>query len=200
MQFMILASVLAGFILFGKNFLVIWMGEKYLGAYPATLLMLLAVTIPSIQGVIGVILDAMLKRLTRSVILVGMAVLNIIFSMLLVKNMGYLGVAISTASSLLIGHGIILNIYYYKVIKINVFRMFREILKGIFPCTLFSMLLSLPMALCLPNTSIMFLIKLIVYLNIYIVMIYYFGINNSEKKAIHIFFKKYIEYAKMFSK
>ncbi len=102
--------IISGFILFGKEFIGFWVGEKYSNAYLVAIILMIPGMLPLMQNVTNAILDAMMKRLGRSVILLLMACINVIISILLVKRIGYIGAAIGTAVSYVLGYMLFNNI------------------------------------------------------------------------------------------
>ena len=162
-QAMIAVACICGFALFGRNFITIWIGPQYLDAYWVILMLMIPVTVPLVQNAAIAILDAALKRIYRSVILVIMAVINVIVSLLFIRYMGFWGAALGTVLSLIVGHGFLMNIYYAKEFRIEIGRMFGGIFKGVLPAGLLAAALCVPLAIFLPNTTAMFLIKCIAY-------------------------------------
>lgn len=183
-QAILAVACILGFSLFGRNFITIWIGEKYMDAYWVTLMLMIPVTIPLVENTMIPVLDASLKRIYRSVTLVVMAVLNVVISLLLVPVLGFWGTAIGTAASLIIGHGFLMNIYYAKVFKLQVGRMFYSIFKGILPAGLATIVLCLPLSLFLPDTTVCFLIKCVGFILLYGLFLILFGLNASEKDMI----------------
>ncbi|MDN6729311.1 MAG: oligosaccharide flippase family protein [Alkalibacterium sp.] len=184
LQFMVAGAAVAGFILFGPNFIRIWVGSNFLGAYIPTILLLVPSTITLVQNVTIAILDAKLKRMTRSLILGIMAALNILLTILLVERIGYIGAAISTSISLVLGNIVMMNIYYHKVIGLNVIRMFKEIFRGTFPSIIIASILSIPLTFILEDTVVNFVIKASIFIVIYIISLYKISFNDYEKNLL----------------
>lgn len=184
LQFMVAGAAVAGFILFGPNFIRIWVGSNFLGAYIPTILLLVPSTITLVQNVTIAILDAKLKRMTRSLILGIMAALNILLTILLVERIGYIGAAISTSISLVLGNIVMMNIYYHKVIGLNVIRMFKEIFRGTFPSIIIATILSIPLTFILEDTVVNFVIKASIFIVIYIISLYKISFNDYEKNLL----------------
>lgn len=182
LQFLVAGVITIGFVLFGKNFICIWVGEDFLPAYVITLILIIPVIIPLIENASIAILDALLRRMVRSMILGGMAIANIIISVILVRRMGYIGAAIGTASSVVLGDIIVMNIYLYKVVHLNIGRMFREIFRGLLPCLLLAGVISVPLAVFLPDSIPFFLLKIVGYLIVAGALVYFFGLNRDEKE------------------
>ena len=189
-QAMIAVGCIFGFSLFGRNFITIWIGEKYLDAYLVTLILMIPVTIPLVENAVISILDASLKRIYRSTVLVIMAVFNVVISVLLISRFGFWGAAAGTAISLIVGHGFLMNIYYAKTFKIEIGRMFISIFKGILPAGLLASLLCLPLSVYLSDTILYFAVKCILFVALYFLFLILFGMNTEEKEMIQIETKK----------
>ncbi len=56
----------------------------------------------------------------------GIAVLNIFVTIFLVDRFGILGAPVATAFALTLGNIVIINIYYSRVVGIEVMRFFKE--------------------------------------------------------------------------
>ena len=134
-QLYILGLILFGFIIFGKSFINLWVGKKYISAYYIILLIIVPGIIPLTQNIGISILQAMNKHKFRSIIYLIIAILNIIISIPLAKRYAGVGAAIGTALANLLGQIIIMNIYYYKVAKIDIPKYWQWCLKFILPLT-----------------------------------------------------------------
>ncbi|MBS3200924.1 lipopolysaccharide biosynthesis protein [Turicibacter bilis] len=181
-QFIILSFILSGFVLVGKEFIAIWAGDGYEQSYFIALLVMIPLTIPLIQNLGITILQAKNMHHFRSTVYIIIAILNVITSIPLAKMYGGVGCALATGISMVIGNIIIINIYYYKKIHINIPKFWLEISK-----------LSIPVVISL---GIMLAINKIVSLNgiidvlftgmtftvIFVPLMWLLGMNNSEKE------------------
>lgn len=192
-QAILAVACILGFALFGRNFISVWIGEKYMNAYWVALILMIPVTIPLVENAMISILDASLKRVYRSVILVIMAIMNVVLSIYLVPYLDFWGVAIGTVVSLLVGHGFLMNIYYAKTFNLQVGRMFISIFRGTLPAGLAAAALCIPFALLLPDTTLLFLVKCSIFILLYVLFLLLFGLNSSEKNMINkmLKFKNY---------
>lgn len=196
-QMMISGAIIFGFVLLGKNFLTLWVGEQYVNAYYPTLILIIPATIPLVESVAVSILDAKMKRMVRSVVLVVMVVFNIAFSLIFIKFFGYIGAAMGTAVSMIIGHGLIMNWYYSKKIGLNIKRLFFEVCKGILPCAVITSLICFLPAKYLPCGYIGFVIKGIIFVAVYCSLLYFFAMNKDEKSQTVDVFKRFIKKLKI---
>jgi len=190
LQAMLAMAVVICFGLFGKDFIILWIGEQYSQAYYVALILLVAATIPLIQGVCITILDVKLKRLFRSGTLVIMSLFNVVLSVILVKQFGFWGAVAGTAAALVLGEWIIMNVYYHRALGIQTARMFREILHGILPAGIISAALCVPLVVLLENTAVLFLVKCIVFVTLYGGLLWLFGMNEKEKAMVKSLLKK----------
>ena len=177
-------AVLSAFMLFGKDFICLWIGEPYSDAYYVALVLMIPVTIPLVQNACISILDAKLKRLFRSVVLFVMALLNFGVSIILVRKVGYFGAAIGTALSLLTGHGIIMNIYYSRVLGIQVFRMFAGMFHRILPIGIVATVICLPLAAYTRRTILWFVLECMVFVFVYLMLLWKYGFTEEDKRFI----------------
>ncbi len=188
LQFNIILLLFLGFVLLGKTFLVLWVGNNtgYEICYFVCLIIIFGYIIDVTQSVGISILQAMNKHAFRAYVYVVMAILNIILSIVLAKKYGELGCAFSTMSCLLLGSGVLIN-WYYKKIGLNI-KAFWKNLMNIF----FSAVVSFIMAILvwriypLTNTWISFLAHGIIFVLIYICFSWMLALNSYEKDLIRI--------------
>lgn len=132
LQFYVVMLMFSGFLLFGKNFILLWVGNDFIDAYKYALILMGALIIPLIQNTGILILQAKNKHAFRSIMYLIIAILNVIISIPLVKKYGAMACAIVTASCLLLGQGLIINIYYNKL-GIEIIKFWKVILKLFIP-------------------------------------------------------------------
>ena len=196
-QYVVLALIITGFILFGQEFInIMWVGPEYSQAYLIACILMIPVTLPLIQNVGINILQVKNLYKYRTIILFAIAILNVGISIPLAKMWGGVGSAIGTAIALILGQIIILNIFYYKKVHINIPRFWKEILKMSIPVAIV-FLIGIGIKTIIPiNTRIMLVAEIIVYTILYVIGMYNFGMNNYEKELFSKPVKKIIEKVK----
>lgn len=183
-QYLIMALILTGFILFGYPFIKIWAGENYVIAYYIVLIIMIPLTIPLIQNIGISILQAKNLHGFRSTLYLIIAIVNIIITIPLAKYYGGIGAAISTAISMMVGHIIIMNFYYHIRIGINMVLFWKNILTISIP-VVFSLLIGFGINYLIQENSIFTLTsKIILYTLIYSVLIWKYGMNSYEKQLV----------------
>lgn len=128
-QFIVLAFVFSGFIVFGQQFIDLWAGKDYADAYLISLLFLGALLVPLVQSLGITILQARNQMKFRSLLYVSIAAVSLVAQVLLSKKYGGIGCAVAISGALVIGQGLIMNIYYAVRQRIDIRRFWQEILK-----------------------------------------------------------------------
>jgi len=124
----LVALVCSGFIAFGMPFITCYVGAGYEESYWVAVLVMIPNCIPLVQSVAHSILQAKNMHQFRSKVYLAVALLNIVGTLLLVRKFGVVGAAIPTGVSYLLGHGLIMNWYYWKKVKLDIPRFWKEVL------------------------------------------------------------------------
>ena len=186
LQFIIVALIISGFTVFGKQFIILWAGKKYLKSYWVAILTLFPLCVPLIQNTGLSIVIAKNKHQFRSIVYTVIAIINVIFTYLLVPSLGEVGAALCSGVSYLLGQGVIMNIYYYKVIGINIPLFWKNIIRmSIIPIIMILISLILLSYFTLIKWSYFFL-AICIYSIIYIILMYKYSLNDFEKSQIKI--------------
>lgn len=127
LQFLVMAFILTSFIVFGRDFVKLWAGNSYEEAYTIALLFFIPTLVPLIQNLGITILQAKNQMKFRCISYVIIAISSLFLSVPLSKTYGGMGCAVATASALVIGQIIIMNIYYHKVIHLNIIKFWKQI-------------------------------------------------------------------------
>jgi len=184
LQFIIIGLFLSGFLVFGKEFIVLWAGKDYTEAYGSALIIMIPLTIPLIQNLGITILQAKNLHSFRSILYLGIAIVNIIISIPLTMKYGQIGSAIAIACSLTIGNVIIINIYYQMKIKINILKFWGNIGRFIIPLLLSIVIGWLIKKIIPPLNMIDIFIGAILYTVFYALFIWLMAMNRFEKELV----------------
>ena len=192
LQNYIILLAYSGFLLLGKIFINAWVGDGFSNSYYVTLLLITPACVPLIQNTALSIMQAMNKYKFKSITTTFMAVFNIIISIFLSKMWGPIGAALGTCIALVLCNIILINLYYLKNMKLEIYRFWKDIFRQTIP-------------FIIPVTIMFFIINktnlngfkgFTIYGTIYIVM---YGItaflgsmNSYEKKLVIDFIKRII--------
>lgn len=191
-QYILMALIITGFVLFGQVFINWWAGTGYESAYVIACILMIPITIPLIQNVGLSILQAKNLYKYRTIIFAIIAILNVAMSIPLTKLYGGVGAAVGTAISLILGQGIILNLYYHFKVKIDIKEFWKNILKISIPVAL-SVVVGVVLNKVIVSTSIVvWLGKIFIYAISYCVFMWMLGMNTYEKSLVSKPFNKLI--------
>lgn len=183
-QYYLLALVATGFIIFGRQFIQLWAGSGFEDSYWITILIILPFTIDLIQNIGLAILQAMNRYEFRAKIYFLTGVLNLVLAIPLGIKYRGIGCAVATGFSMLIGNGVVMNYFYKKYIGLDIHRFWKQIGR-----------VSLSVGLCLVagygvdhvisgTGKLLFLLKILGYMVLYGVMVYFTAMNPEEKEKV----------------
>ena len=105
LQYYIVSLILSGYIVFGQIFIDVWAGKDYS------------------------VISAQNKLKFRTIVYAVIAVLNVIGTILAMPKFGIIGAAACTAVAFIVGNGILMNWYYWKVIKLDIIGFWKNIIR-----------------------------------------------------------------------
>lgn len=192
-QYFILAFIMSGFILIGKEFISLWAGSGYETSYYIALVVMVPLTIPLIQNLGITILQAKNMHQFRSNLYIVVALFNVIISIPLAKILGGFGCAFVSGMCFFIGNGIVMNIYYYKKINIDIPKFWTNIITASIPVGI-SLILCIVINLFIMGSGfINLIIKGVIFTIVYGVLVIKIGMNDYEKSLVKNPLKKLLK-------
>ena len=180
-QYIIMAFILSGFILFGKQFILLWAGTNYEEAYYIALCFFIPLTVPLIQNLGITILQARNQMKFRSSLYVVIALCSLGISIPLAKLYGGIGCAVGTAFALTAGQIVAMNIYYHKRIHIDIPLFWKEIIKmSVMPMLLGGIVYGV-LSVYELNTVWKLVAGIVCYGLVYIPLYWFTGLNDYER-------------------
>ncbi len=183
-QFYVCALVASGFLFFGKQFLVFWVGNGYEDSYYITLMFMFAASIALIQNVGIEIQRAMNNHQFRSIVLFIDSLMNLAVSIYLCQIYGAIGCAIGTVVVLLFGPGLVLNIFYHKKCGINIILFWKNIFRISLGLIVPVGLMVLTIRYIQFNTFTNFICGIVLYTFVYSLSMWYCSLNSYEKGLV----------------
>lgn len=129
LQYYIVSLILSGYIVFGQIFIDVWAGKDYSQAYIIGLLTMVPLAVPLIQSIAFSVISAQNKLKFRTIVYALIAVLNVIGTILAMPKFGIIGAAACTAVAFIVGNGILMNWYYWRVIKLDIIGFWKNIIR-----------------------------------------------------------------------
>lgn len=173
--------ICSGLILFGKTFINLWVGDGFEDSYYVALLLIVPVCFPLIQNIGLSIMQAMNKYKFKSISTSIMAVFNVIISVVLAQKLGAIGAAIGSSIALIVCNIFLINIYYYKVLKLDVIRFWKDIFKQVVPFVIPITLILLMMRVSFLNSWVSLIVYGCIYTLMYVCVSYLCSMNKYEK-------------------
>lgn len=128
-QYIVLAYILSGFIIFGRQFIELWAGADYTDAYIISLLFFIPLTVPLIQNLGITILQARNEMKFRSVLYIIIALVSLAMQIVLTRFFGGIGCAMGVSGALVVGQILIMNVYYRRRQDLDIKTFWKEISK-----------------------------------------------------------------------
>ena len=184
LQSYLLVLVLFGVISFGQEFIFLLAGNGYDMSYSVALILMIPYSIDLIQICGNSILQVRNQYGYRAKMMMVSSLLNVCLTIILIKIIGPIGAALSTAIAIVLGNGVYLNYIYYSKMNIDICEFFRNI-RGIW----FVGLLMLPIGyliryLTFSNYYLTFGVHVLIFMIIYSALLFLFVLSKNEKEII----------------
>ncbi len=179
----VLFFILGGFLLFGKQFINLWVGTTYQDAWQIALIIMIGYTTPLIQIFGNSILEAKGKYSFKAILNLICLFLGVLLGFFLTTYYQSVGMIIGLCSFWILSQ-IIMNFYFVKVIHLEMKRFFIEMFSKTiltFPIIIFLGYLT---NLFFGSTWFFLIIKIVLYSLIYSLITYFYSFNNYEKNLI----------------
>ena len=176
--------LLFGFIAVGRPFIRLMYGPTYLPAWQIAIIIMIPMYINMTTGVLINVLDALNKRMSRSIALIATTLANIILTVFWLDRWGMIGAALATGLCTLVGQVLVMHLYYSRVLKIPVVRLFRSTFRGILPYLLLGCLTAGIASQQIAHNLASLLIGGILFICVVCGGWYLFGSTPGEKKLI----------------
>ncbi|WKA50210.1 oligosaccharide flippase family protein [Planococcus liqunii] len=193
-QFFIVGLLVVGYIVLGKEFIELWLGDNFKSSYYVALLMLIPSLVTLTQEIARTTLIATNNIKYRAIVTIGTGIVSLIMLLIFAERWGAIGAAFSISVASILGYVIAMNIVYYKVLKINIIKFFIEChFKMSMPFILTLILGFIGNSfITISNVSI-FSLKVFIIVAIYFILMWIISLNYFEKKLFKDTMKKIIQ-------
>lgn len=196
MQYIVLAYILSGFIIFGRQFIELWAGADYSDAYIISLLFFIPLTVPLIQNLGITILQARNEMKFRSVLYIIIALVSLAMQIVLTRFFGGIGCAMGVSGALVVGQILIMNVYYQRRQDLDIKTFWKEISKmSIIPIVLiFSSMMVIRHFFALDSWGKLIL-GIAAFSLVYIPLFFRFSMTDDERNLFISMFHKIFDKA-----
>ena len=190
-QYIVLAYILSGFIIFGRQFIELWAGAGYSDAYMISLLFFIPLTVPLIQNLGITILQARNEMKFRSVLYIIIALVSLAMQIVLTRHFGGIGCAMGVSGALVVGQILIMNVYYRRRQDLDIKTFWKKISKmSIIPIVLiFSSMLVIRHFFALDSWGKLIL-GIAAFSLVYIPLFFRFSMTDDERNLFISMFHK----------
>ncbi len=181
-QAMVIMLILTGIILYGKAFILLWLGVEYIDAYYVMLLTLIPYSLELMGNVRNIFLQVNHLYWYRAIVIFVIAVVNIAVTIYAIKMWGMIGAAASTGFAVIVGYSAVNYILWLKL-KINIFSYLKNLSKGILPAIVIALSAGALLSSDLIESWWSLMIHIVLYSLFYAFLIRYVAMNDDEKKS-----------------
>lgn len=183
-QLYIIGIIVIGFILLGRDFVLLWVGEKYYLAYYSVILLILPSIVYLPQQIGNTAVIAYNKVKLQAKVFLIMALINIVLSLVLSAKYGVIGASLSIFIAYTF-RNIGMNFIYHKILKINIFTFFKECHLKIIPPLIVIMIFNYYIfKLFITIGWLNLIFKGLILVITYFISLWLFIFNDEEKKIL----------------
>lgn len=183
-SFILLAAIWGGFLLYGKQFIILWAGNSYKEAYLITALLMGAYFFIYLGSCGTQILWAKNEHKEQAILKFAIVISNIFITILLIQWNPLLGATIGTLTSLLLGDIVVMSFIFKKKIGINLLEYCGQLAKGLLPMSICSVCLNYLVYLLHFQGWTGLCVNVLLYIITYAILIYFFAMNPWEKQQV----------------
>ena len=188
-QCLVLGLVFTGFIVFGKEFVVLWAGQENIDAFYIAIILLSATFISNVENAGILVLQAKQQHKWRSLTII-FSIIGVCISVALVPKFGAIGCSVGTAFAYFFGYVIYLNIIYKKKAQLNIGGLFKSLLPIFLALVIVAFFGWFVNGLIQTEGWMYLLLKIIGYNVVYALVCWVLVMNDYEKNLIRKPFEK----------
>ena len=153
---------------------------------------MIPLAVPLIQSIAFSVISAQNKLKFRTIVYAIIAVLNVIGTILAMPKFGIIGAAVCTAAAFVVGNGILMNWYYWKIIKLDIINFWKNIIRiSIAPITMI-IVGKLTFKYINVQNLRMLLVLGIMYVILFGICSWIFEMNDYEKSLIKGIYSRFV--------
>lgn len=182
--FMVMGLIWSCFLLYGKQFIFLWVGTRFSESYYIAMILMTAYLFIITESIGTQVLWAKNEHKEQSLLKILIVFLNIFLTVILIKWNPLFGATIGTFISLFLGDIVVMNIVFSKKIGISLSMYYHGLLKGIIICIIIVLISGILIIKMNLNGWIGFILNVSISSIIYALSLYLFGMTKYEKNLI----------------
>lgn len=178
-----LLLILGGFLLYGQQFVLLWVGKTYADSWTIALIIMFSYTLPLVQSFANSMLEARSKFSFKAVTYISLIVLGTAVGAYLVRFFGIIGLIVGSTAGWVISQ-VIMNFYYQRVMQLDILRFFKELQHRLLPTFIVILALGYAIDFIPGNNWANLIVKIFIFACVFAALIYKFGMNADEVRII----------------
>ena len=184
-QLVIVGVIMSIFIALGSEFVWLWLGEGFEGTYGTILLMIIPTAVIAVQGIAETFVSVTGKIKYSAYGTMVTAVCAVVGAFLFSTKYGAVGAAIGVCIGNTLGRVAIMDIFYWKHFRLDIFRFYIECFRRILGIIIITCILTLGIQYIAGSRGwILFFIKGMISAGIYCILIWFGALNAQEKELL----------------
>jgi O-antigen/teichoic acid export membrane protein len=188
---MTLLMILGGFLLYGQQFIQLWVGKTYQNSWLIALIIMVSYTLPLVQSFANSILEAKSTFTFKAVTYITLIIAGTFLGYFLIDSWGVFGLISGTTFGWILSQ-CIMNIYYQRVLKLNIPLFFKELFRKIFLTFVLTLALGFVLNFLPGSDWLNLLVKISVYVVQFSFLMFTFGMNQTERDTIKSMLPKFL--------
>ena len=190
--FMVLGIIWSGFLVFGQQFISLWVGEEKHDAFWVAMILMTAHLFILTEAIGTQILWSMNEHKEQSILKISIVIANIFLTILLIQWNPLIGATVGTFISMVLGDVGVMNFIFVKKIKISLFTYYKGLFKGILPCMAIAVAAGFGISLLHFSGWLGFAVNVLIITAVYVSTMALFGMNRYEKNLVGGMIKKLV--------
>lgn len=181
-QAILVWGVMAAFAAIGREFIYLWAGSDFSEAYAAVLILMAGLSVSLIQNLGISVLQAKNRLGFRAVVYIVLALLDVVLSIPVSAAFGVTGCSAVAAVLLFVGTGPVINVYYHRVIGVDIPGFWRGVLPLAIPAAVSGLVTaSVVMLVPLAASWAAFAAHALAFVIAYALLLWLFWADDYEK-------------------
>lgn len=182
-SFIALLLILGGFLLFGMQFVTLWVGNTYREAYSIALIIMFSYTIPLVQSFANSVLEARGLFYFKAMTYISLIALGTVFGTWLHGHFGLMGLIIGSTSGWVLSQ-LVMNIYYSSKLQLEITRFYKELLQKLLPSFLVVLIVGYGINYLPGEGWLNLSLKIFAFLCIFFFIVGKFGLKEAERQTL----------------
>ena len=189
LQLFLTMLLFSGFVIFGRQFILLWVGERFINTYYVLILLTFTDLVTLTQRIADdyIYVENHIKNISIRIFICSLIGLGI--SAILAPRLGAVGCGIGTGSGLL-AYTLSINYYYQKGLKLDIMTFFRECHAKILPILMAVFVIAWLVVgrLCL-DSWVRLVVMILGYSSAFAIVSYFILFNADEKQLVKSFIR-----------